>query len=157
VKIDFVPMDLVPVERYIELNTHPEVRRLMPLASDSMTYEVAEVWRAGKCAQWQENGYGPWAILVDAQFAGWGGLQKHHEDADLGIVLHPDHWGIGPVVAKRMIEFAFATLSVPSLIVLLPPERKRVRALVRWGFVREGEEEIGGNRFVRYRLARPAP
>ena len=156
VQIEFVPMDRVPIERYIELNTHPEVRRLMPLASESLSEAECRAWVTGKCAQWEENGYGPLAILVEGEFAGWGGLQKHHDDADLGLVLHPRFWGFGPSVARRMIEFAFQSLDVPSLIVLLPPARTRTRALLRAGFVRDGEEEIGGNVFLRYRLHRTA-
>jgi len=147
-------MGEVPIAGYLELNNHPDVKRLMPLASQEMTASECREWVQAKEAQWQQNGYGPWAIYVNGQFAGWGGLQRHNQDADLGLVLHPKFWGIGPSVARQMIGYAFRTLDVPSIIILFPPERTRTRGVERMGFVRDGEEDIDGHSFIRFRLAR---
>lgn len=46
-------------------------------------------------------------------------------------------------------------LRVPSVIVLLPTSRTRVRGVLAAGFVEEGEVTVGGARFVRYRLHAP--
>ncbi len=39
-----------------------------------------------------------------------------------------------------------------SVIALLPPSRRRDRVLKHLGFVSEGEVELYGERFLRYRL-----
>jgi hypothetical protein len=38
--------------------------------------------------------------------------------------------------------------------ILLPPSRTRVKGVLRLGFVPDGEVDIDGERFVRYRLWR---
>ena len=42
---------------------------------------------------WDEHGYGPWAFIINGEFAGWGGLQPEQGEADFALVLHPDFWG----------------------------------------------------------------
>ena len=106
---------------------------------------------------WAEHGYGPWAILVDGELAGWGGLQPEGDDADLGLVLHPRRWGAGRAIYERMIAYAFGALRADSVIVLLPPSRVRVAGVLRLGFRPDGAVDVGGERFVRYRLTAPLP
>jgi len=43
-----------------------------------------------------------------------------------------------------------------SVTVLLPPTRTRVRGLLRLGFAEDGEIEVGGERFLRFRLVKKA-
>jgi len=130
----------------------PRVRRLMPLSADGFDAAACGRFVAGKEAMWAEHGYGPWAFFVAGEFAGWGGLQPEGGDADLGIVLHPNYWGYGKLIYDRLLTHAFGPMNLDSITILLPPERTRTRAVLRLGFQRDGEVELGGVRFLRYRL-----
>lgn len=145
--------DIDPAE-IVALLTHPLVRRHMPLADAEMSLDEARAWAEAKDRQWVENGYGPWAFLVNGEFVGWGGLQDEGGVPDLGLVLHPAHWGKGRAIAEEIIRRAFGELGFESLTILLPPSRTRVKGVLRLGFVPDGEVEIDGERFLRYRLRR---
>ncbi len=104
---------------------------------------------------WADHGYGPWAFVVDGRFAGWGGLQPESEEDDLALVMHPDFWGIGEAIYRKIIFEGFEKMKFESVIVLLPPSRRRDRVLTRLGFVFEDEVELHGERFLRYRHYAP--
>ncbi len=42
-----------------------------------------------------------------------------------------------------------------SITILSPPSRMRVRGVARLGFEQDGELDIGGERFIRYRRFTP--
>ena len=154
-KIEFKRLGEIDCSEYIALNTNPLVRRQMPLTSDKFDEEDCREWIKGKEKMWGEHGYGPWAFLIDGKFAGWGGLQPEEGDADLGLVLHPDYWGYGKAIYEEIIRRAFGEMGLKSVIILFPPTRTRVKGILRLGFKPDGEVEIGGERFLRYRLYAP--
>jgi [ribosomal protein S5]-alanine N-acetyltransferase len=141
-KLEFKRLGEIDCLDYIALNTHPLVRRQMPLTSDTFDEEDCRQWIAGKEKMWAEHGYGPWAFVVDGRFVGWGGLQPEEGDVDLGLVLHPDFWGYGKMIYE-------------SVTILFPPTRTRIKGILRLGFEPDGEVEIGGEKFIRYRLYAP--
>lgn len=150
-----VRLPAVDPEALVALMNDPRVRRHLPLARGTFGPAEAARFVAAKERIWAEHGYGPWGILVDDSFAGWGGLQPEGDDVDLGLVLHPDRWGLGRALYAHFAHVAFTELRVPSVIVLLPTSRTRVRGVLAAGFVEEGEVAVGGARFVRYRLHAP--
>lgn len=154
-QIELQRLGRVAIPDLVALFNHPEVRRHLPLARGTFTAETCERFVAAKERLWAEHGFGPWAFVVDGAFAGWGGLQPEDGDADLGLVLHPRHWGIGPELCREVLRRAFEEMGLASVIVLLPPSRTRMRAILRFGFRPDGEVEIGSERFLRYRLANP--
>jgi RimJ/RimL family protein N-acetyltransferase len=133
------------------LLTDPEVRRHMPLAGDNWDEAGAADWARGKDAQWEANGYGPWAIRVDGAFAGWGGFQREGDEADLGLVLLPAYWGHGADIFREMVRRG-RELSIANVTIMLPPSRVRLKGLVRLGFEPAGEVEHAGERFLKFRL-----
>lgn len=139
----------------IDLMNHPQVRRHLPLAKGSFGPAECEEFIAAKERLWEEHGYGPWAIEVDGEFAGWGGLQPEGEDVDLGLVLHPKSWGLGRILYREFISLAFDKLGFESVTVLLPLSRTRVSGVLELGFEIDGEVDIAGQRFTRYRLSAP--
>lgn len=154
-RIEFGRLSDIDPAEIIALNTNPLVRRHMPLAGADFGEAECREWVAGKENQWEEHRYGPWAFVVDGRFAGWGGLQYEDGDADLGLVLHPDYWGIGRTICLEIIRRAFQEMELPSITILLPPSRTRVRGILRLGFRPDGEAAIRGWRFIRYRLRAP--
>ncbi|GLQ55961.1 GNAT family N-acetyltransferase [Devosia nitrariae] len=152
--IRYLRLSDIPVAAVLALVNDPAVTRHMPL-SGAMDEAMCRAWVAGKDAQWVDNGYGPWAFEIDGEFAGWGGFQKEGEDADLGLVLLPRFWGVGVRLARLLIDKGFAELGLPSIIALLPPSRRHLRALERLGFVPDGSIDYSGRTFLRFRLYRP--
>ncbi|HWA18644.1 MAG TPA: GNAT family N-acetyltransferase [Devosia sp.] len=146
----------IPAETWLPLLNHPEVRRHMPLAGDTVWTDVlAMEWAAGKDAQWTDNGFGPWALRVDGVFAGWGGFQKEGEDADFGLVLLPEFWGRGFAIARDLFDRDRASLGSRPISILLPPSRTRMKGLARLGFLPDGELDYDGHRFLKFRLLAP--
>lgn len=140
----------------IDLMNNPRVRRHMPLANGRFGAAECDEFIAAKERLWKDYGYGPWALLTGGKFVGWGGLQPEGDEVDLALVLHPNYWGIGKLFYKEIISHAFGSLGFKSVTALLPPTRARVRGLLLLGFKREGEVEIAGERFIRYRLNAPS-
>ncbi|MFB9414692.1 GNAT family N-acetyltransferase [Dactylosporangium matsuzakiense] len=146
----------VAPEALIDLMNDPRVRRHMPLATGVFGPAECTAWVAAKEAMWHEHGYGPWAFLVDGEFAGWGGLQPEDGDADLALVLRQAFWGHGRAIAERVLAEAFGPLALPAVTVLLPPSRRTAAAVLRLGFRPDGEIELAGRRFHRFRRTAPA-
>jgi [ribosomal protein S5]-alanine N-acetyltransferase len=83
-RIDFVRLTEVPQAAVAALLNEPRNARHLPLASSMTDTEVAE-WIEGKDAQWNSHGYGPWAVLIDGEFAGWGGFQREDNGASASM------------------------------------------------------------------------
>lgn len=152
--ITFTSLAEVPTGELVALMNHPRLHRHLPLLRRSFTEADAHAFLSAKAALWANDGYGPWAVRVNGDFAGWGGAQSEGGSADLALVLHPDHWGRGAVIARALLREAFDRWSFASLTALLPRSRTRHRALDRMGFVRDGELLISGEVFLRFRLHR---
>lgn len=153
-RISFTPLQEIDPGHVIDLMNDPDVRRHLPLARGHFGMREYERFIAAKNRIWDENGYGPWAFVLDEEFVGWGGLQPEGDDVDVGLVLRRAHWGAGPVLYARLVERAFETLGVDSVIALLPESRTRVSAMRRLGFVEDGSVTMGDVVFNRYRLSR---
>jgi ribosomal-protein-alanine N-acetyltransferase len=151
-KIEFKRLTEVPKSDIIALMNNPLVKRYMPLSGETFNERDFDEFIALKEQLWAEHGYGPWAFLIDGEFVGWGGLQPENGEPDLGLVLHPRHWGKGQVLYQQIIKRAFGEMGFESITALLPPIRKRTKGLLRLGFKLDGELVIEGERFIRYRL-----
>src|SRR5690606_8943029 len=101
---------------------------------------------------WKEHGYGVWAFTIEEQFIGWGGLQPVDSDVEIALVLHPNYWGYGKIIYRKIIDYAFNHLRLKSVIILLPPSRTRIKPILKLGFKPDGEYELLGERYIRYRL-----
>lgn len=146
--------EIAPAD-WVRLLNDPDVHRHMPLAGEHWTEERAADWAQSKDDQWTTNGYGPWALKVDGVFAGWGGFQKEADDADFGLVLLPEFWGRGMAMHEAMIAKGFAELGLPSITILLPPSRTRMKGLARLGYEPDGEISYDGHRFLKFRMLPP--
>lgn len=154
-KIELKKLTEVKKSDIIELMNNQLVRRQMPLLKGNFSEESCDKFIAAKEQLWGEHGYGPWAFVINNQFAGWGGLQPESGEADLALVLHPNYWGIGKVLYKEIIDRAFGEMGLNSVIVLFPPSRTRIKGLLRLGFKKDKELTIGDERFIRFRLENP--
>jgi ribosomal-protein-alanine N-acetyltransferase len=154
-QLEFKHLKDINYSEIIALNTNPLVIRHMPLSGDKFGEDECRDWVEGKEQQWEQFGYGPWAFLIDGKFAGWGGFQCENGDADLGLVLHPDYWGTGRIIYDEIIKRGFSEMGFTSITILLPPTRTRINGILKLGFHPDGEVELYGKRFLRYRLYAP--
>ena len=155
VRIDLVRLPDVPLDAVVALLNEPRNTRHMPL-SNPFTPESAREWVQAKDGQWAEHGYGPWAVLVDGDFAGWGGFQREPNGADFALVLLPRYWGRGAAITRALLERGFTELGLTDVLIALPYSRSPDRAVARLGFQPAGEVDYGGVGFRQYRLTRDA-
>ena len=146
----FHPFSDIPTAQWWALLHHPEVVRHMPLSDARWDEAAVAEWARGKDAQWEANAYGPHAIRIDGQFAGWGGFQQEGDEAEFALVLLPEFWGQGVRLFRHFMR-GRAALGIGVVCVLLPPSRQRLRGLRRLGLARAGEVDCGGQRFLRFR------
>ena len=150
--IEFKRLTKIAKSDIMDLMNNPLVRRQMPLLKGDFTEANCDRFVASKAKLWAEHGYGPWAFVINNQFAGWGGIQPDTGEADLALVLHPDFWGLGKVLYPKIIEKAFGELNLDSVVVLFPPSRTRIQGLLRLGFKEEKRLQVGDETFIRFRL-----
>lgn len=150
--LEFIKLTQVNTDDIIALNNHPDVLRHMPLGRPDFNHQKCLEWVAQKDAQWEQHGYGPWAFMIDGNFAGWGGLQYEEGDADLALVLHPDYWGSGKAIYDEIVRRAFSEMKLESITILLPLSRVKIKTILRLGFHPDGEMMFNNICFRRFRL-----
>jgi RimJ/RimL family protein N-acetyltransferase len=153
-QVTFIRLTEVPLASVAALLNEPRNARHMPLATAGFTAESAATWVRDKDAQWAVHGYGPWAVLVDGEFAGWGGFQHEEGGADFALVLSPEHWGHGAAITRAALDRGFGELGLDSVLIALPPTRNPERVVRRFGFEPDGEVTYDGATFRQYRLTR---
>lgn len=124
----------------------------MPLLTFEWTDEVVDKFIASKEECWSRDGLGHWAIIDNGRYIGWGGFQKEGDEWDFGLVLKPEVFGLGLQITKKALAFAKEDERIPYVTFLLPPSRKNLGALKRFGAEFVGEIEYDGARFRKYRL-----
>lgn len=154
-RIEFVRLTEVPLSAVMTLLNEPRNARHMPLAGQFSQSSATE-WVQEKDKQWELHGYGPWAVLVDCDFAGWAGFQHEESGADFALVLLPQQWGHGAEVARAALDRGFDELGLDEVVIALPFTRSPTRAVARFGFVPDGEVTYDGLCFRQYRLTRRA-
>jgi hypothetical protein len=152
--IQFVHLSEIPKEKIIELMNNEMVGRQMPLLADHFTVVHCRTFLLAKQQLWEEHGYGPHAFLIKGEFAGWGGLQPENGEADFALVLHPDFWGWGRKIFNRIKNQAFNEMGLKSITILLPPGRTNSKAVMRMGFIEDGQLSVNGESFMRFRFER---
>lgn len=153
--IQFARLVDVPVTDILELLNEPRNRRHMPLA-EPFSETTAADWVRQKDAQWEQHGYGPWAIVISGKFAGWGGFQLEDYGADFALVLFPRYWGRGSDVTLAALQRGFEELGLEEVFIALPYTRNPGRAVARLGFLPAGEVTFGKSAFRRFGLTRSA-
>jgi len=68
-------------------------------------------------------------------------IQPENYRAEIGYVLHPDHWGKGYMTEAmlKVLNHGFSTMKLHSIEALVSPENQAsVQLLIRLGFTKEG-------------------
>ena len=149
--ITLAPLNIIAASEIMALHNHPKVRRHLPLAQGEFELTTYHNWLTSKEDLWNNYGYGPWAILIEEQFAGWGGFQSENDDADFGLVLKPEYWGFGKRIYQMMEFIAIHDFKLESITALLPLSRGQTRTMERLGFSADGHLCLTGITFRRWR------
>ena len=152
-EITFVHLSEMYEKQLIDLMNNPLVGKHLPLLEGAFSEENCREFLRSKKQLWEEYGIGPWIVLVNNNFAGWGGLQPENGEIDFALVLHPDFWGYGRKVFDKIKNIAFVDWKLESITALLPIDRPNSKSITRFGFVEDGNYLIGGQQFVRFRLS----
>lgn len=151
-EIKFVHLSEIDEDAIIELMNNEEVGKSLPLLQAGFSRTDCKVFVKAKARLWKEHGFGPWAFVIEGEFAGWGGIQPEQGEADFALVLHPDFWGWGRKIFKKIKTQAFGEMGLESMTILFPPTRTNSRAIMRYGFVEDGQMEVDGEIFLKFRL-----
>lgn len=151
--IEFGRLVDVPVDDILTLLNEPKNSRHMPLAAE-FSHDEATQWAQQKDDQWNQHGYGPWAVFIGGSFAGWAGFQHEEDGADFGLVLLPKYWGHGLKVSIAALDRGFGEIGLDEVVIALPFSRNPTEAVARLGFVPDGEVTYGEASFRQYRLTR---
>jgi len=138
----------------------PRVAQHMPLLTFKWDKPAVAKFIRDKETCWHRDGLGHWAILVNGEYAGWGGFQREGDAWDFGLVLKPESFGLGARITRKAIDFAIADERIPFVTFLLPPSRKNLGALKKLGARFVGQIEYDGMPFGKYRLetqSKPEP
>ncbi len=154
-KIEFVRLSEIEPREIAEHMSDTRVAEHMPLLTFDWDEVAVAKFVATKEECWRRDGLGHWAIVVNGRYAGWGGFQKEGEEWDFGLVLRPGDFGLGIAIARQAVAFAMADTRIPFVTFLLPPSRRNLGALKRFGAEFIGETDYEGAKFLKYRLDTP--
>lgn len=155
-RVTFGRLPEVPLADVRALLDEPRNRRHLPLAGGTSTPRSATAWVRAKDSPWETAGYGPWAVLLDGVFAGWGGFEAEANGPDFALVLRPARWGAGALVTRIALQIGFDELGFDRVTISLPHTRSPDRAVARLGFVPAGEAVHAGVPFRQFVLTREA-
>lgn len=142
--------DIRPKVQLDHMNDRRIARHLPLLRSPWHPHDV-DAFIAAKETKWDDDGLGHWAILVDGEYAGWGGLQREGLDWDFGLVLRPAYFGFGAAIARFILAWVAMNTGIREISFLLPPSRS-IRALARLGARRVGQAHHSGEIFSKWTL-----
>jgi len=151
-KITFARLPDISPDEIIAHMSDPRVAEHMPLLTIAWDQRAVAKFVTTKEQCWHRDGLGHWAILCNGSYAGWGGFQKEGQEWDFGLVLKPEHFGLGARISRKAMGFAVADKRIPFVTFLLPPSRRNLGGLARLGarFVEETEHD--GTTFLKFRL-----
>ena len=152
IEISFVRLPDIDPAEIIAHMSDPRVGEHMPLLTAAWDEAGCTAFIRKKEDHWRRDGLGHWAILCNGSYAGWGGFQKEDGEWDFGLVLKPEHFGLGARIAAKALAFARADKRISSVTFLLPPSRTKLGALKRLGALYVGDVDYDGERFLKFRL-----
>lgn len=155
--IKFTSLFEVDNAKLIKLMNCPKIGAHLPLLTGEFTDSDCEKFFHSKQLIWNEYGYGPFAININNNFAGWGGFQPEGNDVDFALILHPDFWGWGLKIFKKFQTIAFEEMGLIAITALLPSNRLNSKAISRLGFEYVREVRIDGKKFMKFRLTKYHP
>jgi RimJ/RimL family protein N-acetyltransferase len=137
------------LEPWAAMNADPEVREHL---GDPLTREQSDASVAAFRTEFEERGYGWWAVEVQAtgEFIGFAGLDKVDDGmpftgVEIGWRLARSSWGHGYATeaAKAVLTYGFDTLGLPEILAVTTATNVRSQAVMqRIGMTRNPTEDF---------------
>jgi RimJ/RimL family protein N-acetyltransferase len=125
------------LEPWAAMNADPEVREFLGRV---LTREESDASVAAFQAEYDERGYGWWAVEVQAtgEFVGFAGLDDVDPEVpvtgvEIGWRLARSSWGHGYATeaARATLGFGFTTLELPEILAITTATNVRSQAVMR--------------------------
>ena len=137
------------IAQWAELFKNDKIRRHMPLSSNSVNDVWIETWINSKNSISKISPFEIYSIWMKDEFCGWAGIQPDEDCYEMAIVLKPDFWGLGKVLAYDLIQkYRDSNVDKP-LFIYLPLSRNVKIVADRLNFTINGEIEINGIKFAK--------
>jgi RimJ/RimL family protein N-acetyltransferase len=150
-------------DEYIELFTDPEVARYIFLERPVRREQLLEA-SAGYLRQWQERGFGPFAVLDKMTRAWIGQLGLNYlahwpgpDKIEVGWELHRAWWGRGLATegALAALRFGFDEHRLPRIIsTTVPDNHASWRVMEKIGLTYQGTHVISNTEIAWYAIDR---
>lgn len=159
-RLRFGRLTEISTEELVAHMSDERLRAHMPLLTGTWDAPRIRDFVAAKEARWQEDGLGHWAFFKGDTYVGWGGFEAEgsgdDKEWDYGLVLRPDFFGLGPAITREALRFAVARADMAYVTCLLPPTRRKLGALKRFGAADLGLVTYAGERFRKFRVETPS-
>ncbi len=134
--------------------------RYFPPSPTPPTLEKAQRYISHHLAQWQQRGYGHWAVVTPTgEVAGWNGLEylPETDEVEVAYILGQAYRGKGitTAAAQAALQFGFRTAGLTSIIGLVHPENiASIRVLEKCGLDYVDNKVYFGMEMRRYLIER---
>jgi RimJ/RimL family protein N-acetyltransferase len=143
-----------------ELLGDPDVMRYMP-GDEPWPRDKAERELRGIIAEWEERGYGRWAVVDDADGAmiGWCGLGylKELDETEVAYLLDKGYWNRGYATegSRASLSYGFGEAGLDRIVALaFPGNIASRRVMEKLGMSLEGVIHIWKLDLVKYSITR---
>jgi ribosomal-protein-alanine N-acetyltransferase len=127
------------------------------------TRAETEALLAQMIRQWEQHGFGRWAMILQAtgELIGRCGLSFLHqaEEVELGYLLARAYWGQGLATeaSRACVQFGFEALKLDRIVAVARPEnRASARVMEKIGMVFQGYAFYHNAEVVYYAISRVA-
>ena len=137
------------VAQWAEFFKNDKIRRHMPLAPNSVDDVWIEAWINSKKSISKSTPFDIYSIWIKSGFCGWAGIQPDEDFFEMAIVLKPDFWGLGKVLANDLMQKYRDSMIDKPLFIYLPLSRNIDVLAERLKLALHGEIKIGGIHFAK--------
>lgn len=140
---DVDPTEFIPLLNKEKLREHFVAHALFDVT-------LVKAWMAGKIEVDASRGCKVRAVLVNANLAGWCGIQREDGKYEIAIVIDESYWGIGVKIFHEVMAWAsyFNHQTVFIHFLNTRPDYKFLRKIARNVY----QSELLGSKFTTYEL-----
>jgi hypothetical protein len=147
--IEFIKFEAVDPSEFIPLLNKDKLREHL-IGHDLFDLKMVNSWIASKIEVDALGGCKVRAVLVDANLAGWCGIQLEDGKYEVAIVIDERYWGVGIKIFKEVMVWAksFNHKTVFIHFLHTRPEYKFLSKIAKNVY----QSELLGSKFTTYEL-----